>query len=578
MLIRSPIICLLAHVDHGKTSVLDAIRGTRVAAKEAGAITQMIGASYITKQTIDELAKPLKGKLPTDFKIPGLLFIDTPGHEAFSTLRERGGSIADLVILLVDVAQGFQPQTIESVKILKQTKTPFILAANKVDLISGWKSQNTTSILESLSKQPEHVQTRLDEKMYEIMGKTSEHGFDSERFDRIDDFTKQIAILPLSAKTKEGLSELLVIIAGLSQKFLEKNLNINEKSRAKGSVIEVKEEKGLGTTVDVIVYDGVLRKNDEIIFLTENGAKTTKVRGLLEPSISGKEKFRYLDEVVAAAGVKIFAPELGETIPGSPIMVVRDIENDKKEIEQQFKEILSEQAEVGIVLKADSLGSVEALIELLKRAEIPVKLAGVGKITKKDVITAHTVSKENKHLGVVLGFNVPVLGEAFSESEDLKIPILRSDVVYKLIENYQDWVREQKDAEKKLMEKKSWPGKIKVLQGCCFRVSKPAIFGVEVTGGRVKPKSQLMNSEGKIVGEIRTMQHEKKDVDEATPGMQLALSCEGIYFGKDVCEGDTLYIYLSSPEIEKWEKQLDVLDGGEKEIFLETKNILVKKW
>ena len=205
MVIRSPIVCVLGHVDHGKTTLLDAIRGTAVASKEAGKITQMIGASYLSVDTIEDISAPVKSVFKTTLKIPGLLFIDTPGHEAFTNLRERGGSIADLAVLVVDVSQGFQPQTIESVKILKYCKTPFVIAANKLDLLSGWKSHDTYSFLESLSKQPEHVKAAVDEKIYSLMGQLSGHGFDCERFDRVDDYTKQVGIIPISSKTKEGL-------------------------------------------------------------------------------------------------------------------------------------------------------------------------------------------------------------------------------------------------------------------------------------------------------------------------------------------------------------------------------------
>ena len=257
---RSPILVIMGHVDHGKTSLADSIRGTRVAKKEAGGITQMIGASYLPKETLEILSSKLSEKMRFTLKIPGLLFIDTPGHEAFTNLRERGGSIADMAILVVDVAQGFQPQTIESIKILKQFKTPFVIAANKVDLIMGWKNYEHTSVMESLNKQREDVKTRLDEKIYNIVGKISEYGFDSERFDRITDFAKQISIIPVSAKTKEGLSELLVIVAGLSQRFLEESLKTDASGIGKGSVLEIKEEKGLGATIDVVLYDGSIKK------------------------------------------------------------------------------------------------------------------------------------------------------------------------------------------------------------------------------------------------------------------------------------------------------------------------------
>ncbi|MEW6036103.1 MAG: translation initiation factor IF-2 [Candidatus Micrarchaeota archaeon] len=575
---RSPIICILGHVDHGKTTLLDSIRGTAVAKKEAGGITQMIGASYVAKKDIDTLAGGLAQKMRFSISIPGLLFIDTPGHEAFTNLRDRGGSLADLAILVVDINQGFQPQTVESIRILKQYKTPFVIAANKIDTVSGWKSHKTASFFESLAQQPEHIRERLDEKMYSLVGKVSEHGFDCERFDRVTDFTKQVAIAPISAKTKEGLSELLVLIGGLSQKFLGERLEIDENGRGKGSIIEVKDEKGLGTTIDVIIYDGVMRRNDEIAFMTADGVRKTKVRGLLEPNIGGNERFKAIDEVAAAAGVKISAPDLNGAIPGSPVEAIEDFERDSKAIEAQFKSVIFQKnEESGVVLRADSLGSVEALLRLLKDAEIPVKAAAVGSITRKDVMTASVGKDGAPLLSVVLGFNVQVLDEAWEESRSIGVPILYSDVIYRLIEQYQAWVKEEKERLKKAaLEKLPWPGKIKVLDGYVFRASKPAIFGVEVLGGRIKKGYRLMGKDGQAVGEVREIQREKEKVEEAGSGDQLAISCDGISIGKNVSESDILYTYMTADELAKWETQLQMLGAEEKAVYDEMRRLLRK--
>ncbi|MFH1521097.1 MAG: translation initiation factor IF-2 [Candidatus Micrarchaeota archaeon] len=573
---RSPIICILGHVDHGKTTLLDSVRGTVVAKKEAGGITQMIGASYVSKEDIDKIATDLAQKMKVNLTIPGLLFIDTPGHEAFTNLRDRGGSLADLVILVIDVNSGFQPQTIESIKILKQYKTPFVIAANKIDAINGWKTVKTTSFLEALARQPEHIQTRLDEKLYDIMGKISEYGFDSDRFDRINDFTKHIAILPISAKTKEGLSELLVLIGGLSQKFLGDELLIDENGRGKGSIIEVKEEKGLGTTIDVIIYEGILRKNDDIIFMSSNGIARTKVRGLLEPNLGGKDKFVFVDDVVAAAGVKIYASDLEGAIPGSPIEVVEDFERDKKAIEAQFKSVIFQKTgEDGVILRADSLGSVEALLRLLRDVGINVRDAAVGNITRKDVLAASAVALNEPFLGVVLGFNVKILDEANEEAQNSKIKIIYSNIIYRLIDQYTEWVKNEKDEIKKYaLEKVVWPGKIKVLDGYIFRASKPAIFGVEVLAGRVKKNYRVMNKNGDLVGEIREIQKEKEKVDEAGVGDQLAISCDGITIGKNVFAGEILYSYMNEDEIKKWDAQISMLNDHEKVLFEEIKKML----
>ncbi|MBI2079392.1 translation initiation factor IF-2 [Candidatus Micrarchaeota archaeon] len=576
MTIRSPIIAVLGHVDHGKTTLLDSIRHSKVAQKEAGGITQMIGASYLQKDVIEELNK--NAKLRFDIKIPGILLIDTPGHAAFANLRERGGAIADLAILVVDINQGFQPQTIESIKILKQFKTPFLIAANKIDAMHGWKTQKTYSFLESFSKQPEHARNKLDELIYQLVGKISEFGFDSERFDRITDFKKQLAIIPVSGKTKEGVAELLMLIAGISQKFLEVELKIEVAGPAKGSIIEVKEEKGLGHTIDVIIYDGILRKGDEIIFLTANGSKTTKVRGLLEPNLSSNnpnEKFTYVDEVVAASGVKIFAPELQDAVSGSPIKVVEDLSNDKKEIEEQFKQIIFEKTDAGVIIRADSLGSIEAILKLLKDENIPVKHAAIGKITRKDVLSAEAVAEEDVYLGAVLGFNVAILEDASNVAN--KTPVILSNIIYHLVDRYKQWVVEEKERQKRLaFSSLPSPAKIKFLPGFAFRSSKPAIFGIKVIAGTIKTGTRVINSSGSIVGEVKGLQHDKKSIDEATSGMEVALSCSGPTIGKDIIEGQELYVYLNSDEIKKWEERKDILSSEEKQVLEEVKRLTRK--
>lgn len=579
MAVRSPIVCVLGHVDHGKTSLLDAIRGSAVAAKEAGAITQMIGASYLPREAIEKTSGPVMDIMKIKIGIPGLLFIDTPGHEAFTNLRERGGSIADMAILVVDVAQGFQPQTLESIRILKQCKTPFVVAANKIDLIHGWKKQGTESFLKSFAKQPPHVQEAVDNKMYELMGALSTHGFDCDRFDRITDFKKQIAIIPLSAKTREGLSELLLLISGLSQRFMEKRLELGL-GEGKGTVLEVKEEKGLGSTVDIVLYDGKIAKGDEIVYLTRDGVKRTKVRALLEPNLAkgAKDKYTYLDNIEAAAGVKILAPDLDRTIPGSPLYVVRDFEEQKKEIEAQAEKLLFESGEEGVIVKADSLGSVEAILVLFKKYGIKVRKADIGAITRTDVVGGEAVRGQNRYDGVIFGFNVEVMDEARAESESSGVPIIWSNVIYKFIEDYEEWKAGEKEREKKELEAElPWPAKIKVLKGFFFRLSKPAVFGIEVQEGKLRKGIRLMNASGADLGEIKGIQNEGKGIEEAASGLKVAISSDDIVLGKDVREGDILYTAMGKGQVFKWEEKGESLGESEKLVLEEIKRIVVYK-
>lgn len=576
--VRSPIICIMGHVDHGKTTLLDTVRGSAVAAKEAGKITQMIGASYLPVSSISKIASPVRHIMKTELVIPGLLFIDTPGHEAFTSLRERGGSIADISILVVDLTQGFQPQTIESIKILKECRTPFIVAANKLDLIHGWKKNPTSSFLESFSRQAGHVKQLADQKIYDMMGKLSEHGFDCERFDRLTDFTRQIAIVPISAKSGEGLAELLLLISGMSQKYLEKRLHISGEI-ARGSVMEVKEEKGMGTTLDVVLYDGTLERGEEIAYLTREGVRRTRVRALLEPNFSGKnpqEKYLNLDRVVAAAGVKISAPGLEGTIPGSPFSEIYDFEAQKSEMEVHLKSVLVNSEADGVIVKCDSLGSAEAILCLFKRHGIPVKRADIGPLCRKDVLAANAVAGRDRYKGVVFGFNVKVSDDARAESANSGVPLLWSNVIYKLVEDYESWAKEEKEREKRELEQElPWPAKLLLLPNHFFRLSKPAVFGIEVMEGKLRKGVPLMDAGGKVLGEIKTIQSEGKAVDEAGKGMKVALSSDGIVLNKDVKEGGTLYAALHKKQIFSWEEKKDSLSDGERELLEEIKRIVL---
>lgn len=576
--IRSPIVCVLGHVDHGKTTLLDKVRGSAVAAKEAGKITQMIGASYLPTSSINSISAPVKHIMKTELVIPGLLFIDTPGHEAFTTLRERGGSIADIAVLVVDISQGFQPQTIESIKILRECKTPFVVAANKLDTIHGWKKQPTHSFLESFSKQPTHVQQLADEKIYKMMGQLGERGFNCDRFDRMDDFTSQIAIVPISAQSGEGLAELLLLISGMSQKYLEKRLHISGEV-AKGSIIEVKEEKGMGTTLDVVLYDGTLERGEEIAFLTQEGVRRTKVRALLEPNFSGKspqEKYLNLEKVVAAAGVKISAPNLEGAIPGSPFTEVSDFARQKEELEKHFRSVLIDSEQDGAIIKADSLGSVEALICLFKKHGIPIKSTGIGPITRKDVLSSRAVAERDRYKGVVFGFGVKLLDEAKEEAANSRATVLCSNVVYKLVEDYEEWVKAEKEREKKELERDlPWPAKIRALPDHFFRLSKPAVFGIEVLEGKLRKGSSLMDSEGNVLGEIKGIQLDGKPVEEAEEGSKVALSSDQITLNKDLKEKDVLFVAMHKSQIFAWEEKKSSLSEKEQKLLEEIKGIVL---
>ncbi|QGA54969.1 translation initiation factor IF-2 [Sulfolobus sp. E5-1-F] len=553
--LRQPIVVVLGHVDHGKTTLLDKIRGTTVVKKEPGEMTQEVGASFVPSYIIEKLAEPLKKVIPIKLQIPGLLFIDTPGHEYFSNLRRRGGSVADIAILVVDITEGLQKQSIESIQILRERKVPFLVAANKIDKIPGWKSTNDIPFLASIEKQRNDVKVYLDNLVYNLVSQLANLGFSAERYDRIKDFTKTVAIVPVSAKTGEGVADLLALLAGLTQRYLETRLKFAE-GPAKGVILEVKEDPGLGHTIDVIIYDGVLKKNDTIILGGINGIIITKVRGIFVPRpLQDMKLSKYdltpIDEVYAAAGVKISAPNLEEALAGSPLYVIEDeskVEQYKQQIEEEIKEVRLYSDIDGIVLKADSLGTLEALVSALQREGIPIRLADIGPISKRDVIEASIVAQRSKEYGIIAAFRVKLLQGIDTSG----VKILYNEIIYQLIEDIKKHINEVREAEKRrTFDTLILPGKIRILPGYVFRRSDPVVVGIEVIGGVIRPKYPLIKEDGRKVGEILQIQDNKKSLERATKGMEVAISIKGnLMIGRHVNEGDVLYTDVPKEDLE----------------------------
>ncbi len=579
MATRSPIVCVLGHVDHGKTSLLDRIRGTAIAAKEPGLITQHVGASFIPTTTIEERAHDLLKKYNFKLKIPGLLFIDTPGHEAFTNLRKRGGSAADMAILVVDIMQGVQPQTEEAIEILKTFKTPFIVAANKIDLINGWQVNKNSTFIDTLKKQRDFVKEQFEKKLYNLVGELGKHGFDSDLFTNVSDPTKQIMIIPVSAKTGEGFSELLMFLAGLSQKFMEKKLEIHPNSAAIGTVLEVKEVTGLGMTIDVIIYDGVIREGDTIALAGHDGPFTTKVRALMKPAAleeirDPRKKFKAVNEVYAASGVKISAPDLEKTIPGSPLRVANDNEKDAlKFIKSELESVKIHTMDKGVIVKAEALGSLEAIINLFQKNSIPVKIAEVGNVGRKDIAEAESIMNENRYLGVIFTFNQTVPKDIAEDAEKREVKIFSSNIIYKLEEDYQKWKKEQQKLEKtEKLEKTIYPAKLRIIEGTIFRASNPAVVGVEVLAGIIRPKYPLMREDGKIIGKIVSIQDKGQTLTTAEKGAKVAVSIDDGVVGRNIEEGmilftavprEQVYELLTTFEDRKLMEELKkVIEGG----------------
>jgi translation initiation factor 5B len=566
--IRQPIVTVCGHVDHGKTSILDSIRKSTVAEGEAGGITQKISFTLFPKERILKRC-PLIEKKKLNLEIPGFLFIDTPGHAAFSNLRKRGGALADLAIVVIDINEGIKPQTAEVMEIMKLNKTPFIVALNKIDNISGWRKQ-ADELKESIDMQSNMAKEQFIEKLLTLEGALHSYGFNALPFYEIEDFTKNLALVPCSAKTGEGITELLFTLCGLSQKFLKSRLELGKEG--KGVVLEIKKEK-TENYLEAILYDGFLKNNDDIAIGTFSGEPITAKIRVLEEVLPVSSRFKTANEVSAASGIRMQLKDINESanikdiLPGMPFQVFK---NNKEKILKEFKKLITDQVRTdteGIIAKADSLGSLEALLVLLKQDGIQVVKAGIGSIDKRDVIAANTNFQTDPIKAVILGFNVSH-EEDIKELDLSKIKIIEEEVVYKLIEKLKDWQSERRNAieKEKLMSLVS-VCKLRVLEKFIFRNSNPAIFGVRVEGGKLKAGASLIDEQLNEIGKVKNIQMEKETIKEATGGMEVAISVSGANFERQIKGKDSLYSDISAGMFKKFKDNKDILNKDEIDVL-----------
>jgi len=542
---RQPIVVVLGHIDSGKTSLLDKIRGTAVQSREAGGITQHIGASFFPIETLEQLCGNLLQKVGGKIDIPGILVIDTPGHAVFTNLRNRGGSASDISILVIDAMKGLEVQTRESIDILRKRKVPFLIALNKLDTVPGWRP--SSSLTSSLKQLDETTQNNLDGRIYNVVGELSRYGIQSEAFYRLQDPQKQVAIVPVSAKTGEGIPELISLLIGLTQSYLKQKLTVSDDTR--GIVLEVTEEPGLGDTANIILTDGVLNKHDEIAVAKKDGAVTTKIKAIFMPKPldemrDPRDKFTPVDQVVAASGVKISTSDLDGVLGGSPIIGITDgnIDSVKNEIESEIKSIFVETDSVGIIVKADTLGSLEAVVDTLKENDISISTADTGMVSRKDVVKAQVITETNKYLGSILAFGVKVLDDAKDEANKNGIRIFSQPVLYDLVDEYRDWVTSDKEnMQKTELDSIMMPCKFQLIKGMVFRRNGPAVCGVEILGGSLKQKSIIINSTGKEVGVIKQIEDNGENIKQAAKGSEVAVSMNEPVIGRTIREGEILY-------------------------------------
>jgi translation initiation factor 5B len=535
---RQPIVCVLGHVDHGKTSILDAIRGTSVAKKEAGGITQRIGATNIDVAEIEEKARGLLGH--GKLKIPGLLFIDTPGHVAFANMRARGGALSDIAILVVDINEGFKPQTIESINILKKFKTPFVVAANKIDLVPLYTPVKNVTFQQAMKAQRQEYVDELEKRLYDLVNRFYEFGITSDRYDRISDFSRTVAIVPMSAKAGIGISEILMVIAGLAQRYLEENIKFQQ-TKGRGTIIELMKEESIGTILDTVLYQGVFHKGDTVALNTRTGPAVTKIKAMLVNSKGKSKKLVEKNTVESAAGVRLLIADRLDVVSGSPVIAVDGDPGDA------FREILEESqvnitlSEHGVTVKADALGSLEAIAYELKERSISIRSAQVGDINKRDITDVATLNDPMDR--IIIGFNVQFLSEAQEAAASSDVGVKVGDVIYSLIQDTEDWLskrRMQLDEGRK--QRMPMPAKISILPQYIFRAAKPVIVGVKIHSGRIKVGDSLIKADGRFAGTVRSIREGENSKQFADAPAEVAVSIDGVTLNRQIFPEEPLYV------------------------------------
>ncbi|MEZ0249319.1 MAG: translation initiation factor IF-2 [Thermoproteus sp.] len=576
MRVRSPFVVVVGHVDVGKTLLLDKIRGTAVAYREPGMITQHIGMSFVPWQAVEKFAGPLVDRLRLRGRIwiPGFLFIDTPGHAAFANLRKRGGSVADLAVLVVDITSGLEDQGVESLKLIQSRGVPFVIAANKLDRIYGWQSEPNRPFLLAAEKQEWHAIANLEEQIGKLIDQLSRLGVEADRYDRVRDFATQVPIVPTSAVTGEGVADLLLVLAGVSQRFVSKERLTVGDGPARGVVMEVREERGLGAVADAIIYDGVLRRGDTIVTASLQGPVAVKVKMLIVPKPldemrDPEDRYKYVDAVEAAAGVRIVGEGLEGVVPGAPLIVpAGPLEEALRAVGEEISAVRIESDREGVVAKADTFGTLESMVLFLKQSNILVRRADVGPPSHKDVVEAVLSKRRDPAYGAILAFNVKVPPEVEKEAQSSGVKIIRGEILYKVVDEYLRWAGELKaKALEAVLSQLVRPGVVQLMPGYVFRRRDPVIVGVRVVKGTIKPGYALVRPDGREVGRIMQIQKHGSPVQEAKVGDEVAISIAGdVMVGRQIKEGDTLYVHIPEDHFKQWLLQYkSQLRGDERE-------------
>ena len=539
--LKAPICCVLGHVDAGKTKLLDKMRKTQIGKNEKGGITQNIGSSFFPIESIRTITKAIKGKFSVSHHIPGLLMIDTPGHEVFSNLRTRGTSLCDLAILVVDIMEGLQKQTIEAIELLKEKNVPFIIALNKVDMIWGWESYVNLPLRRTLKKQKKETASTLEGYVSGIKEELMKNKIKSEFYFKNKSPEKIYSIIPVSAETGEGIPDLLAMLVFLTQNWLQKKIIFDE-NKVKASIMEVSRDNKLGWTMDIILANGILKIGDKIVVGTQNGSKVVSIKNMMLPpplqETKSKVKWIYKKEIKASAGIKIIASDLENVLAGTHMIVVKNNNEEKAKIriEKEINEIYAQLSfqDRGIWISVKTLGSLEAFYTLLQGSKIPLRGYFIGKFTSKELSRIISLYEDEvlTEYRTVLHYGEDLNSELIKEAKDNNFNLISSEVVYHLLEKYDKLKEESIEQRKtKLSDKGSvvFPCILKILKQYIFNKKDPIIIGVKIKDGTLKKGTPLIISKKNLmIGNVISIQHNNKELEEAAKGKEVCIKIKPI--------------------------------------------------
>lgn len=564
--LRAGVICVLGHVDTGKTKILDKLRNTHVQDREAGGITQQIGATNVPLENIIA-ATAMCSYFPANrLRLPGMLIIDTPGHESFSNLRVRGSSLCDLAILVVDLMHSLEEQTKESIRILRSRKTPFIVALNKIDRLYGWKSSPNVDVQTTLGLQDSMTKNDFDDHLRKVVQDFAMMELNVKLFYENPDPDEYISLVPTSAHTGDGMGDLLAALCLRLQNKLSRRLAFSEELQA--SVMEVKELHGLGTTIDVIVVNGRIHEGDTIVLAGQEGPIATQVRGLLQPApmseLRVKGTYSHMKEIMGAQGVKLIAKDLEKALAGLPLYVATDLGEElfyKEEVCRGLKEALKaiSVSPLGVYVVSSTLGSLESLLVYLKSVDIPYAGINIGTVHKKDVMKASVMVEREPKWAVILAFDVKIDKDAQKLATELGVRIFCSEIIYRLQTQMEEYVEDLKRGNRRRHRDLAvYPCKLRILPDMVFNKRAPIVVGVHVEAGVVREHTPICVPSRECVqlGRIFSIESNHKPVQEARTGQEVCIRIDPVdgetpkLYGRHFDHNDLLVSKISRESID----------------------------